>query len=209
MSLLEYRQKQSNKLKERLDVFIKKAIDLYGSVENINHTDTFPISNNKDVELINKMIDSNTFILLPYYDENNVMKGVYTLGLWYYWQLPELIINFEKDIEFNLFVNLVVSAIKNKLAECFNIDDKTNDIIELEDFVLEKITDEKYMKMTTLMWFYMYFSDTNVLYPIYQIDISNYDYLENKLFDNVLDKLFDNVGDISDTSDSDSDCLDI
>jgi hypothetical protein len=120
IELQEYRNEQAKKLKTRFDIFLKSTIDKYGSIDKIKNIESAPIDSQRDIDIINKMIELKIFITIPVLQEDkNKTEGIshfYTLGLWYYWGLPEIVIKFDKPIQQNAeFINIIVNIIHDKL----------------------------------------------------------------------------------------------
>src|SRR5579872_3977754 len=118
MKYLEfYRELQSKKLNIRLNVFKQVTINKYGSLDNIKNEGGAPIESKKDIEIIEKLIKLQTFLTIPICTNDG--KGIshfYTLGLWYYWGIPEIIITFEKPLYCDFeFISILTNIIHDEL----------------------------------------------------------------------------------------------
>lgn len=232
--LTEYRNIQSKKLQLRLNIFTKAVKDKFGNFENIKERLSGPVESEKDIELVSRIINLKTFAIIPVFANDTDISHCYTIGMWYYWGLPEIVLNFDKPLTKNIeFINIIVNIIHDKLFML--LQDKINknetDInridYELEDKEIElkidsfdlqfnlKRVDDDYMgiKALFLMWFYMYYMDAIVnnngepkLYPVYQISIDNdyYDEVCKKIIDKLKNRIVDPDSD-SDLSTIDED----
>jgi hypothetical protein len=136
--LSEYRDKQSKDLARRLDFFVQSATKKYGSVQNIKKTGNEPVETEEDIKLIKQIINLKTFATIPFFSQDGKsITQIYTVGMWYYWGLPELVIKFEKPIGVNsgieyvgILINIIHDTLfdmfKNKIIKDINNDDKDN-----------------------------------------------------------------------------------
>lgn len=211
--LSEFRKKQSMLLKNRLNVFSKTVTNKHNMYNNINKGDFLPIESNEDTNLIIKLVELQNFVIIPIYCDDNKLSSIYTIGIWYYWGLPELIIKFKNptdkiDIE---FINLLLNILKNELYinnykyisynspeyinrldfDAQNIKIKKFDIV----FNLEKMYDDIYIteKINYLLWFYSYYMDSKKnsdgeyeMYPLYCLELDEKKY--NNIFEVITQK---------------------
>lgn len=205
--LEQYRKIQAQQLNIRLNVFKQAVISKYGSIDKMQNENGSPIESQLDIDIIERLIELRTFTTLPVYATTNpnTVTHCYTLGLWYYWGLPELVITFETPISDNIeFVNIITNIIHDELFFMFknkivkrDITDKINrndykqdtinivlDKFDLE-FKLKKIHQENYLdaKVPYMMWFYMYYMDAikdkknePKLYPMYKLSLNEANY---------------------------------
>lgn len=184
--LEQYRKEQASKLAMRLNIFKQAAISKYGSIDKIKDEGGSPIESQVDIDIIENLINLQTFVTIPVYADTingKVVTQCYTLGLWYYWGLPELVISFETPINGNIeFINLITNVIhdelffmfKNKIIKAnkstsndiYRIDykpDTINLILSKFDieFKLKRVHKDDYMSIRAMymMWFYMYYMD--------------------------------------------------
>jgi len=207
MNYLEsYRKIQSAQLALRLKIFKQSAIAKYGSIDNIKNEGGAPIESKIDIDIIERMINLQTFITIPVYSSTNKnVTHCYTLGLWYYWGLPELVITFEKPIHNIEFINVFTNIIHDELFFMFKnrIVNKSDKIINRIDyhsereslnivldkfdleFELKRIKQNDYMdiRVSYMMWFHMYYMDAIMdnkkqpkLYPVYRLSINEANY---------------------------------
>jgi hypothetical protein len=116
----EYRSMQSKKLQLRLNIFAKAAKDKFGSLDNIKEKLSGPVESQKDIDMINTIINLKTFAVIPVFVDDTQISHFYTIGMWYYWGLPEIVINFDKPISKNIeFVNILINIIHDKLFALF------------------------------------------------------------------------------------------
>lgn len=234
--LESYRKNQAAKLKMRLNVLKQAAIKKYGSIDNIKSGQGIePIESKIDIDIIERLINVETFVIIPVFtnsesstDKSDVLTHVYTLGMWYYWGLPEIVITFDKSVSdyhdiINILINLIhdelffkfKDKIVNENNEMLCIDYETiskNIKISLDkfdlSFKLKRICDNAYMdiKAGYMMWFYMYYVDADKdpngnpkLYPVYQLKISHDDYIDSSK--KIINKLKTTIENISDETD--------
>lgn len=231
--LEDFRSLQSKQLKKRLDIFTKMAIDRYGSIENIKSDRGFPIESKYDITLLEELIKLETFVTIPYCENNNKteISFFYTIGLWYYWGLPEIIILFDEPISKDMeFINVIINMIHDEIFFMYRdriVNNTTNTIDRIDfdkepnnitltfdkfdvDFKLKKLQSEKYMKHKTpyMMWFYMYYMDAICdenqqpkLYPVYYLKLNKANF--GQLCNKITDKLIENMMVMKKSNDSD------
>lgn len=241
-----YRKKQAEKLKMRLNVLKQAAIKKHGSIDNIKTNEgTEPIESKNDVNIIERLINLETFVTIPVFARNShvynkcdnsstnkcdVLTHVYTLGMWYYWGLPEIVIRFDKPVidyhdVANILINLIhdelffkfKNIIVNESDELIHIDYESvskNVDIKLDKFDLEftfkRISGDQYMdvKAGYMMWFYMYYMDAindskgnPKMYPVYQLEITQDTYINaSKKIINKLKTTIENISNNTDVS---------
>lgn len=206
--LEQYRKKQASQLNMRLNIFKQTAINKYGSLDKIENEGGSPLESSIDIEIIEKMINLRTFVTIPIFKNTstgNVVTHCYTLGMWYYWGLPEFMIELDTPINMQTdFINIITNIIYDELFFIFkneiNNTDSPNNIkridfqsefinIDLDKFdmkfKLKQIKEENYMDTNTpyMMWFYMYYMEAMTddenkpkLYPFYQLSINDSDF---------------------------------
>ncbi len=216
--LMEYRKLQAKKLQIRLKIFTKVAIDKFGSVDKIKQDHSAPIESQRDIDVINKLIGLETFATIPVFtDDGTAITHFYTIGLWYYWGIPEIVFRFDTPLKENTeFISVIVNIIHDRLFAMYSnriVTQKPADInrinfetepekivLELEnfgvDFKMTRVDNNQYMdiKAMFMLWFYMYYMDAinnekdePCLYPVYQINIDNAEY--SKTCKIIFDKL--------------------
>jgi hypothetical protein len=185
--LLEHRDIQSKKLQMRLNVFTKVAKDQYGAIENIKDI-SGPIESARDIDLINTLIRLKTFATIPVFNTNKELTHIYTIGLWYYWGLPEIVLKFDESIKekseyHNMVLNIVLNIIHDKLFAMYhdkilglnkninqiNFDSEPSDLnINLDNFDIEfnlkRVESDQYMDIKALymLWFYTYYMEARM-----------------------------------------------
>lgn len=180
--LYDFRTEQAKKLAIRLKVFRDTVLSKYGSYDKIKSDDCIPIQSENDVNLIKKLIELKNFVMIPISTEKG-MTHAYTIGLWYYWGLPEIVLTFDEPVDSNPeFIHIIVNLIHDYLFSKYSdkltsqspdIDRETfsqsnspkNLVIDLEDyniqFKLSKVDETDYMSNGTsfMFWFYMYYME--------------------------------------------------
>ncbi|VBB17696.1 hypothetical protein YASMINEVIRUS_159 [Yasminevirus sp. GU-2018] len=121
MHLERYRKFQAKILSMRLEVFKKAVIAKYGSLDKIEKTAGAPIESKTDIDIIERLCQLQTFVTLPVHDKTGTsITHFYTIGLWYYWGLPELIISFKNPIRENVdFINTITNIIHDELFHMY------------------------------------------------------------------------------------------
>jgi hypothetical protein len=213
--LVPYRRLQAINLQRRLDVFTKIALDKYGSIDDVKEQGYGAINSKQDVDIIKYMINIESFVTIPGYNDSNEFTHFYTIGSWYYWGIPELVIRFTnplkekpKGIEniiclihdelFAMYQNNILS--KNNLERIdFNQEPDTISVnlqkLNL-NFDINKLPQDDYIgaNLFHMLWFYMYYmeaikdeNDEPQLYPVYTITIDNdrYDEIQKDLGSNL------------------------
>jgi hypothetical protein len=203
---------RATELEKRLEIFVKSAIEKHGSIETIQ-PNCYPIDSQKDIDIIRKMIELKTFVSFPYYD-NSTVAHYYTVGMWYYWGLPEIIVQSEIDQLDPNFVNLIINQIHGKLyahyADSDNLDHRIDIDFEKEartigidlneygvSLDLERIENEQYMdiKCPYMLWFYMYYMNATMdgdrlkMYPVYRLKLTKLqsDEMSKKILDRLIE----------------------
>jgi hypothetical protein len=146
---------------------------------NNNKNNTTIFENDIDHDIIKRLIELNTFCIVP------ADKCFYTIGLWYYYGLPEIVVELsndfdEKDLNVHLVVQTLINIIHNKLTKLYGTNltkEYTANIIDIEHITLTKVKEEHYLQnnIAYMLWFYMYFvladmKDNEIqMYPLYKI----------------------------------------
>ena len=231
-NLSDFRNTQSKMLDTRLQIIKKATIDKHGSCNDIKSDEILPLQSINDIGLLNKIIDTKDFVIIPVFDDNSDIIKVYTIGLWYYWGLPEILFDFTEPVKQNQdFVHIFVNIIKQQLYKKYHnhivIDNKTINRevfkydtlpteIELDlklynvEYVMEKMIDMDYLNknITYMFWFYMYYMDNkenDVLYPLYKIEVekANYTQIEKHVYDIMIEKTTERMVNLEIDDDSD------
>lgn len=212
--LSKYKISQSKKLSDKLKTYYEFSIKQFGSLDKIPKDKFNVIDSDRDVEIVQRLIDLKSFIMLPVSNSKGITHA-YTIGLWYYYGLPDLVIQFEDEIEENSeFIQTIVSIIHDFLFDKFEkviineYPDNDDDIIIRHDFTkdinldlkkfdinlnLTRIDEKHYMNMKCnyAVWFDTFFSKTNEAinddYPIYLVKFTKDEY--NNFCMKILDSL--------------------
>lgn len=181
-----YRDIQSKRLKYRLSFFVKASIAIHGSIDNIKKTGVnVPIESNRDVDMINRLVDLKTFATIPVFtaEGGNAVSHLYTIGMWYYWGLPELFIKFDQpiDSENTDFMGVLINIIHDNLFYKYKdkiVNKNTHEIDRInfkkepssiylsldgfdESIKMKRVDDDDYMDLKAyfMMWFYLYYME--------------------------------------------------
>src|SRR5690606_34013348 len=101
--------------------------------ENMNDIDIEFIKSQNDI--IETMLKNNSYIVTALHHNKNIY-AYQTLGLWYFYNIPELIVNINIKHDDTVFVGFIFEEVKNKLL---NLDfDIQSDIVTFDDFYLKK-----------------------------------------------------------------------
>jgi hypothetical protein len=182
--LLEYRKIQSNNLWETLNEHIKRTITKYGSVTNIKSDEVAPIDSQEDIDVINRLVQLKTFCIIPNINPaTQRVTHIYTMGMWYYWGIPEILIKFEVPVLENeitfckqIFLDIIHNYLYNKYLKTLSLCENNTKIktinfwnepsrISIENveysinLEIERVAETEYINsgLTTLLWFYMYY----------------------------------------------------
>ncbi len=207
----EYRNRQALKLQKLLKIYTDDP-------DNLSSESLSPIGSPENIVLINKLIESKNFMIIPVNspDDQTTYTHFYTIGLWYFWNIPEIVIKYENSMKINPeIVNLVFDVIVNKILESNKNENQefvTNIVkLNLERFNLEcemtLIKEDEYLDIQSvhLLWFYMFYAKARmnsdnqpIMFPVYLI---HFDHNKYKLFEQkIIEKLIENV----DQEDNDS-----
>lgn len=224
----DYRSDQSTKLKLKADIFKNDFLQKHKSIDLINSDDCVPIQSKDDIELLDKLINTQNFIIIPIID-NDVITGAYTVGLWYYWGLPEIIISCDGTNSHCQYFNILIEMIRRELfntneniirRDVFNYSNSPSNLclsINKYDIVLElkKLDETDYLSKKTLhmFWFYMFYMEAElddlnepILFPVYCVDLNDKqcNQIIDKIFDNIVDNIIENENYSSDINSVDS-----
>ena len=97
------------------ELLIEK-FEAYKKLYNESKDDFEPLRNNDDITFIENLIKTNNFAVVPVYKENKITK-FYTVGLWYFFNVPELVINLENivlDNENDEYINMIFDIIVSR-----------------------------------------------------------------------------------------------
>jgi len=148
---------------------------------NKNNTKIF--ENEIDHDIINRLIELNTYCIVP------ADKCYYTIGLWYYYGLPEIVIELtdeynELDLNVNLVVQSLIKIVYRNLIDLYGYNSKNEfnaDVIDTGYITMTKVREEHYLQnnIAYMLWFYMYFmiadmKDNEIqMYPLYKITLDD------------------------------------
>lgn len=142
-----------------------------------------PIDSQKDVNILDSLIKTKNFILLPNYDSNGKLVYLYTIGNWYYNRIPELLIMVNDNLDgsvnwHDMIWNYLTKTLSNKLFEEYNNNTTKMENNRIDTFLKEEIVDlsldnhllelnlellpeEKYYEINIghINWFYMWWTD--------------------------------------------------
>ena len=235
--LADFRNKQSKTLETRLQIIKEATIAKHGTYDDIKSDEILPLQSRNDIVLLNKIIDTKDFVIIPVFDDNNNITNAYTIGLWYYWGLPEILFNFTEPVNQNQeFIHIFINIIKQQLYKKYHnqivIDSETinRDVFKDEslsteivldiksydvEYVMKKMENMEYLnKNTTYMfWFYMYYmgnDDKDVLYPLYKLDVdkANYTQIEEHIYNLMVESTTDKINNIELDDESDLTSID-
>lgn len=234
MKLKTFREKRAQVLKRRFDIFSKKMENKI--VYDVDSIKFVPISSKSDIDIINKLVELKDHITIPVFNDN-MITHIYTLGLWYYWGLPEIVIKLEKypNIKSLRYMNIIIDIVRNELYDKY-IDKIVNEknrnsikVIDYEkepdelafhineydvDLKIKKMKDNEYIEMKTdfMLWFYSFYAnvdyDKNGEIKMYPVYMLN---LTETELDDILYKIIIKLSNKSKTdtdSSSDSDAKD-
>lgn len=160
-----------------------------------------PLSNDDEKLFIEKMIETKTYNIVPRYNKERQITHFYTVGLWYFYDIPEINMNVEnfKETDENLdIVNIIFNIIHK------NNDKKQDNKLLLEkynvSFDFTKIDVDDYLSINChfMFWFYMFYNYTNKTNDIMSINIS-----ENN-FNDIKQKIMSYIYDISQDASQDT-----
>jgi len=181
--LIEFRNIQSKTLDTRLQIIKEATIKNHGSYADIKSDELLPLQSESDVVLLNKIIDTKDFVIIPVYDNESSITHAYTVGLWYYWGLPEILFDFKEPVKHNqnflhIFINIIKLELYKKYhnqivldnssinRDIFSYDTLSDEIIlnisnYNVDYILKKMDDIDYLNkhIIYMFWFYMYYMD--------------------------------------------------
>ena len=232
--LEQYRNNQSNRLKKILNIFIESTTNKFGSIDNIKEDRCLAIESQRDIDMINKLVDLKTFAIIPVFiKDDDSISHFYTMGMWYYWGLPEIVFTFDTPIKENAeFINVVTNILHDKIFAMYRNRIISSDIntinrinfeaepeilnIELEnfdiDFKMTRIDSNRYMDIQAvfMMWFYMYYMNAELdenkqpcLYPVYQINIGESEYSQKCKI--LIEKILSSIDKMQKNNDTESD----
>jgi len=175
------------------ELLIEK-FEAYKKLYNESKDDFEPLRNNDDITFIENLIKTNNFAVVPVYKENKITK-FYTVGLWYFFNVPELVINLENivlDNENDEYINMIFDIIYRNIIKLTDFStDKIN--ISLEKYNLNydliNVKPDDYLGLDShfMFWFYMYYSSSlsDEIYKVLMLD------LNENLFNDTKKKLLD------------------
>jgi len=152
-------------LKEKLTEYVKYS-----------DTNFEPLSNEDDKLFIENLINIQTYVIIPNYDNNkNKITHFYTVGLWYFHDIPEIVLNiddFEDTSENMEIINMIFNILHKNNAQ--TKDDKLFIEKYKLTFNFTKIEVDDYLsiKCHFMMWFYMYYNYTNKINDILKINMT-------------------------------------
>jgi hypothetical protein len=198
-ALETYRLSQSSKLTTRLNIIMQ----LSESKTNNDTVTESPITSDTNTQIIQRIINLKTFSIVPIFDKTNqCITHIYTVGMWYYWGMPDILIKFDSHLYKNIgFVQTLINIIHDLIFSQLKSEIVLNDSINLIDFknkhrkininlnnfnsseilTFNLVNESEYMdvNIAVLMWFNMYFVDAQkdtkgepILFPLYRLDLT-------------------------------------
>jgi hypothetical protein len=178
--IAKYIDHQTDILQKTLDRYVSIATEKYSSIDNIPQNKGEPIENKRDIEIIEKLIKVRNYIVIPVYSKKGITHA-YTVGMWYFMGIPDIVINFEEPLDDNHeFIQMIFSIIHDTLSiklEGLLVNNKTDNISEYIDrldytndiklktpkykteFELCKVKEDDYFDINCnyIIWFNSYF----------------------------------------------------
>jgi hypothetical protein len=207
---------------------LEKTLKYYTDNSNKYSGDSMsPIGSSDDQMLINKLIESKNFVIIPVNLSNDqtMYTHFYTIGLWYFWNIPDIVMKFENPMK-NInpeMINLIYDILVNRMLECEKeiIDQKQErntlglDKINLQ-CELTIIREDEYFDIQSilLLWFNMFYVkievDTEnqpIMPPVYQIQFNQktYDQYEQNIIQRLMQNVKSSDESLDDSSSSHSD----
>ena len=163
-----------------------------------------PFETDNDHHVIQKIIELKTFVVIPNI-ENNKIVSLYTVGCWYYWNIPELYLYFDEPLQVNIhIVNTIVGTIHNALVNFINnsIDKTVEKTFDLElpeyqlSLTLEYVPIDNVLEINApyTLWFNTYWGCVDLenkvddpQYPTYKIKMNE------QQITNVIDYVADSI----------------
>lgn len=156
IKLATHKVQRAFELKNKLESII--LID--DNDNNIEYNDI--IKNEKDINSITSIYENSNYILV-----NNNNTHYHTIGLWYYYGIPELVFESIQEHKFILqkikhFINDNKNII-NEQIDKFNDKSYSYDYDYTSNDTLEIVDEKDYLDYPFLVWFYSYFVDADLV----------------------------------------------
>jgi len=202
---------------------LEKTLKYYTDNSNKYSSDSMsPIGSPDDQMLINKLIESKNFVIIPVNLSNDqtMYTHFYTIGLWYFWRIPDIVMKFENPMK-NInpeMVNLIYDILVNRMLECeTEIFDQKQEKIRLDlnkinlQCELTIVREDEYFDIQSilLLWFNMFYVRTEVntenqpiMPPVYLIQFDQNTY--NQYEQNIIHRLMQNIKSSDESSDNSS-----
>lgn len=209
----KYRTNKSELLERRYQMVLNGLTEKYGSFDRVPQNGNQPLENETDKMILEKMIYNKTFAILPYMCDDQYMRSVYTIGCWYYWQTPEIVLHFKENVELETgLIHMIIGQIHAKLYDLHKDadDQKTNHVFEQTieltidpyDVTLNlNLIDPDYLidiNTPYMLWFYTFWNHVDPsdnksasnIYPVYRIEMDRpvIDHLKNMFIGNLIDR---------------------
>lgn len=223
----KYRTDKSEIL-ERSYQMVRNGLTVkYGSFDGVPQTGNQPLENKTDQIILEKLIFNKTFAILPFMYDDRYMQSVYTIGCWYYWRTPEIVLRFKEHIECEPeLIHVIISRIHEKLYNLHKdaIDQKVSNTFDRSTTItidpynvsltLTLIDSDNLIDIHTpyMFWFYTFWDhidpsdnrEATNIYPVYLIEIDRptIDHLTNMFIGNQIDR-FETVASYSKNNISD------
>jgi len=169
----------------------------YGSFDGVPQDGNQPLENMTDQVILEKIIQSKTFAVIPVMNDEKYMRSIYTIGCWYYWRTPEIVLRFSENINIEPeIIQQIIGSIHSHLYEIYKDDKDDNDRSITPSFKKNmEMTIDKYELTMTLnliepdnyldlhspymLWFYAFWDQNKLnnqneitdIYPVYLIEL--------------------------------------
>jgi len=189
-----YRTLRSNLLRNKYNIIRNGIMNKYGSFDGVPQDGNQPLENHTDQMILEKMINNRTFAVIPVMRDDNYIESIYTIGCWYYWRTPEIVLRFNENIKIEPeFIYQIIGSIHSHLYEIYKDDinlltvpsfkksmELTIDKYELT-LTLNQIDPDNYLDLHApyMLWFYAFWDQGKLndqqevtdVYPVYLITI--------------------------------------
>lgn len=224
-----YRKKKSELLEKKYNMLVNRLIEEHGSIDRVPQTGNQALENKTDQMILEKIIFNKTFAILPFMCDDTYLHSVYTIGCWYYWRTPEIIIHFKENVELDSeLIHVIINTIHTKLYDLekkktdvgpnHTFEKKLNLTIDNYDitFLLTLVEPDNLIDVHSpyMLWFYTFWDnvqpdangEASTIYPLYliEIDRETIDHIKNTIINRWLDRFETELG-AKDSNDNISD----
>jgi hypothetical protein len=139
----------------------QRCYELKKHYENLKNQKRDSISET-ETNIIESMITDNRHVIIPMFDDKKRLTSIYTVGIWYLHNFPDIALTFEEPIsDYYHFMETFIQMVTQSYRENnnFEIGEQINLNVYGFDLSLKPITSSEIFNFYYMLWFNSYFDE--------------------------------------------------